>query len=113
MSGTNWPRREYTILVTGIARIRVSRILQYDPFYIGQVETLARFFEGDFSRFVSFFFTAFFLPSLILDEPNDEIENDVQELVEKFRRNALTLLELLDLSVPAVAKLSVSFITNF
>ena len=50
-----------------------------------------------------------FLPRFILDEPNDEIENDVQELVEKFRRNALTLLELLDLSVPAVAKLSVSF----
>ena len=108
MSGTNWPRREYTILVTGIARIRVSRILQYDPFYIGQVETLARFFEGDFSRFVSFFHGLFSL-SFIVDEPNDEIETDVQELVEKFRRNALTLLELLDLSVPAVAKLSVSF----
>ena len=108
MSGTNWPRREYTILVTGIARIRVSRILQYDPFYIGQVETLARFFEG-----LSLFFHDLCSLSFIVDEPNDEIENDVQELVEKFRRNALTLLELLDLSVPAVAKLSVSFITNF
>ena len=65
-------------------------------------------FEG-----LSLFFHGLFLPRFILDEPNDEIENDVQELVEKFRRNALTLLELLDLSVPAVAKLSVSFITNF
>ena len=46
------------------------------------------------------------------DEPDDEVENDVQELVEKFRRNALILLELLDLSVPAVAKLSVSLKIN-
>ena len=40
VTGTNWPRPAYTLLVTGLCRFKVNRLLQEEPYPVAQVEQL-------------------------------------------------------------------------
>jgi ATP-dependent Lon protease len=40
ITGTNWPRPAYTLLVTGICRFRVETLLQENPYPIAMVTQL-------------------------------------------------------------------------
>ena len=82
---------QYSILVTGISRFRVARILQDDPYVLAQVETLSHFQDEQYEEF-----------------KDSKLDIEFGELVETFRKKAINLLELLDLSIPSVAKLRVS-----
>ena len=57
IAGTTWPRQEYSLLVTGVARFRILDVLQSDPYVIAQIEPLQRFFAGiDNKNFTNYFF---------------------------------------------------------
>ena len=92
VAGTNWPKLQYSILVTGISRFRVARVLQDDPYVLAQVETLSHFQDEQYEEF-----------------KDSKLDIEFGELVETFRKKAINLLELLDLSIPSVAKLRVIF----
>ena len=92
VAGTNWPKLQYSILVTGISRFRVARVLQNDPYVLAQVETLSHFQDEQYEEF-----------------KDSKLDIEFGELVETFRKKAINLLELLDLSIPSVAKLRVIF----
>ena len=92
VAGTNWPKLQYSILVTGISRFRVARVLQDDPYVLAQVETLSHFQDEQYEEF-----------------KDSKLDIEFGELVETFRKKAINLLELLDLSIPSVAKLRVMF----
>ena len=78
--------------MTGISRFRVARVLQDDPYVLAQVETLSHFQDEQYEEF-----------------KDSKLDIEFGELVETFRKKAINLLELLDLSIPSVAKLRVSF----
>ena len=40
VTGTNWPKPLYTLLVTGLCRFRVDKLVQEDPFVIAEVTQL-------------------------------------------------------------------------
>ena len=40
VTGTNWPRPSYTLLVTGLCRFKIEEILQDSPFPIAMVSQL-------------------------------------------------------------------------
>lgn len=40
VTGTNWPRPAYTLLVTGLCRFRLESIVQESPFLVGVVQQL-------------------------------------------------------------------------
>nr|XP_054771071.1 lon protease homolog 2, peroxisomal-like [Lytechinus pictus] len=40
VTGTNWPRPAYTLLVTGLCRFKVNRLIQEEPYPVAQVEQL-------------------------------------------------------------------------
>ncbi|KAK7081012.1 Lon protease-like protein 2, partial [Halocaridina rubra] len=82
VTGTNWPRPSYTLLVTGICRFKLVSIIQEHPYPVGTVIQL-----DDIRSTV------------------DESDAQLKELVEEFKDAAQRLLELLDVSTPAVAKL--------
>ena len=90
VAGTNWPKLQYSILVTGIARFRITRIIQETPYAVAQIETLTNFFDEDYKEF-----------------KESKMDDEFGELVQNFRKKAINLLELLDLSIPSVAKLRV------
>nr|XP_027219203.1 lon protease homolog 2, peroxisomal-like [Penaeus vannamei] len=83
VTGTNWPRPSYTLLVTGICRFRLDSILQEHPYPVGAVTQLDDIKE-------------------ISSEGDD---TQLAELISEFKEAARKLIELLDVSVPAVAKL--------
>lgn len=89
VAGTTWPRHEYSILVTGVARFKIITILQNDPYAVAQIEAISRVSSDD----------------------RQDI-NDVKDMIENFRAKAINLLEMLDLSLPAVAKLRVNVFKN-
>jgi len=88
VSGTNWPRIQYTILVTGVARFRISRLIQEIPYAVAEIEPLSQFYDEAYREF-----------------KDSKMDEEFSELVQTFRKKAINLLELLDLSIPSVAKL--------
>ncbi|KAK7498897.1 hypothetical protein BaRGS_00009989 [Batillaria attramentaria] len=84
ITGTNWPRPAYTLLVTGICRFRVETLLQENPYPVAVVTQLDK------------------LPG----EESDDAENsELSALAENFREQAAKLVDMLDTSIPVVARL--------
>ncbi|GIY24784.1 lon protease homolog 2, peroxisomal [Caerostris extrusa] len=86
VTGTNWPRPAYTLLVTGLCRFKLERITEKSPYLIASVRQLDRL-PGE--------------ESTELDESNAELS----DLMEQFREQATKLIDMLDLSLPAVVRL--------
>ncbi|XP_043937899.1 lon protease homolog 2, peroxisomal [Protopterus annectens] len=82
--GSNWPKPHYTLLITGLCRFQILQVLKERPYAIAEVEQLDRL--EDFTNKV-------------------DDKEDVGELSEQFYRYAVQLVEMLDMSVPVVAKL--------
>lgn len=86
VTGTNWPRPAYTLLVTGLCRFRLDSLAQESPYLVGVVRQLDK------------------LPGEDLDYCED-VAPELQELMEQFREQAARLIDMLDLAVPAVVRL--------
>ncbi|XP_074067499.1 lon protease homolog 2, peroxisomal [Macrotis lagotis] len=82
--GSNWPKPHYTLLITGLCRFQIVQVIKEKPYPIAEVEQLDRLEE---------------FPS-----PSNAPE-ELGELSEQFYKYAVQLVEMLDMSVPAVAKL--------
>nr|KAF6407385.1 lon peptidase 2, peroxisomal [Molossus molossus] len=82
--GSNWPKPHYTLLITGLCRFQIVQVLKEKPYPVAEVEQLDRLEE---------------LPSTC------EAREGLGELSEQFYKYAVQLVEMLDMSVPAVAKL--------
>ncbi|XP_070254296.1 lon protease homolog 2, peroxisomal [Myotis yumanensis] len=82
--GSNWPKPHYTLLVTGLCRFQIVQVLKEKPYPVAQVEQLDRLEE---------------FPSAL------QTREELGELSEQFYKYAVQLVEMLDMSVPAVAKL--------
>lgn len=82
--GSNWPKPHYTLLITGLCRFQIVQVLKEKPYPVAEVEQLDRLEEF----------------------PNTcKAREELGELSEQFYRYAVQLVEMLDMSVPAVAKL--------
>ncbi|CAO2610748.1 Lon protease homolog 2, peroxisomal [Lemmus lemmus] len=82
--GSNWPKPHYTLLITGLCRFQIVQVLKEKPYPVAEVEQLDR----------------------LEDFPNTcKTREELGELSEQFYRYAVQLVEMLDMSVPAVAKL--------
>uniref|UniRef100_A0A8C9U820 Lon protease homolog 2, peroxisomal n=1 Tax=Serinus canaria TaxID=9135 RepID=A0A8C9U820_SERCA len=82
--GSNWPKPHYTLLVTGLCRFQILQLLKEKPYPVAEVQQLDRleqFTNGHKSK------------------------EELGELSEQFYKYAVQLVEMLDMSVPAVAKL--------
>jgi len=86
VTGTNWPRPAYTLLVTGLCRFKLDSLAQESPYLVGVVRQLDK------------------LPGEDLDYCED-VAPELQELMEQFREQAARLIDMLDLAVPAVVRL--------
>ncbi|XP_077997678.1 lon protease homolog 2, peroxisomal-like [Glandiceps talaboti] len=84
VTGTNWPKPAYTLLLTGLCRFKLERLLQDVPYPIGLVEQLDK------------------LPGEDLDDIQDET---LAALADNFKEQANKLIDMLDITVPIVAKL--------
>ncbi|XP_053438083.1 lon protease homolog 2, peroxisomal isoform X1 [Nycticebus coucang] len=82
--GSNWPKPHYTLLITGLCRFQIVQVLKEKPYPIAEVEQLDRLEE---------------FPSTC------KTREELGELSEQFYKYAVQLVEMLDMSVPAVAKL--------
>ncbi|XP_043842650.1 lon protease homolog 2, peroxisomal [Dromiciops gliroides] len=82
--GSNWPKPHYTLLITGLCRFQIVQVVKEKPYPVAEVEQLDRLEE-------------FSSPSNVREE--------LGELSEQFYKYAVQLVEMLDMSVPAVAKL--------
>ncbi|XP_027794790.2 lon protease homolog 2, peroxisomal [Marmota flaviventris] len=82
--GSNWPKPHYTLLITGLCRFQIVQVLKEKPYPVAEVEQLDRLEEF----------------------PNTcKSREELGELSEQFYKYAVQLVEMLDMSVPAVAKL--------
>uniref|UniRef100_A0A8C8SX88 Lon protease homolog 2, peroxisomal n=1 Tax=Pelusios castaneus TaxID=367368 RepID=A0A8C8SX88_9SAUR len=82
--GSNWPKPHYTLLMTGLCRFQILQLLKEKPYPIAEVEQLDRL-----EQFTN----------------QTKSEEELGELSEQFYKYAVQLVEMLDMSVPAVAKL--------
>ncbi|NXA80821.1 LONP2 protease, partial [Thryothorus ludovicianus] len=82
--GSNWPKPHYTLLVTGLCRFQILQLLKEKPYPIAEVQQLDRL-----EQFTN----------------GHKSEEELGELSEQFYKYAVQLVEMLDMSVPAVAKL--------
>ncbi|XP_036607520.1 lon protease homolog 2, peroxisomal [Trichosurus vulpecula] len=82
--GSNWPKPHYTLLITGLCRFQIVQVVKEKPYPIAEVEQLDRLEE--------------------FSSPSNSQE-ELGELSEQFYKYAVQLVEMLDMSVPAVAKL--------
>lgn len=85
VTGTNWPRPSYTLLVTGLCRFRLESLVQETPYLVGNVCQLDR------------------LPGEDVDL--EESSAELGEITDKFREEANKLIDMLDLSMPAIVRL--------
>lgn len=83
VTGTNWPRPSFTLLVTGLCRFRLDKLVMEVPYPVGVVTQLDK---------------------LSIDDDDDE-NPEFAALVENFRSESTKLLDMLDVSSPAVARL--------
>ncbi|KAM9301673.1 lon protease homolog 2, peroxisomal isoform 1-T1 [Gastrophryne carolinensis] len=82
--GSNWPKPHYTLLVTGLCRFQIVEIKREQPYPVAEVEQLDRLEELSNKK---------------------EFKEALGDLSEQFYRYAVQLVDMLDNSVPAVAKL--------
>lgn len=56
VTGTNWPKPLYTLLVTGLCRFRVDKLVQQEPFVVAEVTQLDATSElGWYSKRLKYF----------------------------------------------------------
>ncbi|XP_041046699.1 lon protease homolog 2, peroxisomal isoform X2 [Carcharodon carcharias] len=79
--GSNWPKPHYTLLITGLCRFQIVEVLKEKPYPVAEVEQLDR-----------------------LDQYTNGI-GELSDLSQQFYKYAVQLVEMLDISVPVVAKL--------
>ncbi|XP_069757754.1 lon protease homolog 2, peroxisomal [Narcine bancroftii] len=79
--GSNWPKPHYTLLITGICRFNILELVKEKPFPVAKVEQLDH-----------------------LEQYTDGI-GELSDLSQQFYKYAVQLVEMLDMSVPVVAKL--------
>ncbi|XP_007450695.1 PREDICTED: lon protease homolog 2, peroxisomal isoform X1 [Lipotes vexillifer] len=82
--GSNWPKPHYTLLITGLCRFQIVQVIKEKPYPVAKVEQLDWLEE--------FHNTC-------------KTREELGELSEQFYKYAVQLVEMLDMSVPAVAKL--------
>eukprot|EP00079_Xenopus_tropicalis_P034863 XP_017948634.1 PREDICTED: lon protease homolog 2, peroxisomal [Xenopus tropicalis] len=82
--GSNWPKPHYTLLVTGLCRFQIIEVRKERPYPVAEVEQLDR------------------LEQL---SSKEEFKEALGDLSEQFYKYAVQLVDMLDNSVPAVAKL--------
>ncbi|XP_071449061.1 lon protease homolog 2, peroxisomal-like [Hetaerina americana] len=80
VASTNWPVTSYTVLVTGICRFRLDKVVMEDPYVVGAVTQLDKF---------------------TVNEVNDE-NPGLNDLIENFRSELSKLIDLSDTSLPLV-----------
>lgn len=85
VTGTNWPRPSYTLLVTGLCRFKLEKLIEESPYLVGSVCQLDK------------------LPGE--EAESDENNAELSDLMEQFREQATKLIDMLDLSIPAVVRL--------
>ncbi|XP_059939555.1 lon protease homolog 2, peroxisomal [Mesoplodon densirostris] len=82
--GSNWPKPHYTLLITGLCRFQIVQVIKEKPYPVAKVEQL----------------------DWLEEFPNtSKTREELGELSEQFYKYAVQLVEMLDMSVPAVAKL--------
>jgi len=79
VTGSRWPRPSYSLLVTGLARVTLDRVVQESPFPVGEVTQI--------------------------EVPTVDAEEPLQNRMVMFKEKALELLELLEGSRPAVRRI--------
>ncbi|KAF4522479.1 hypothetical protein B566_EDAN002564 [Ephemera danica] len=84
VTGTTWPRPSYTLLLSGLCRFRLDKLVMEQPYPVGVVTQLDRF---------SF------------KEDHDGNNAELSSLIESVRGEAAKLLEMLDVSTPTVKRL--------
>ncbi|XP_029184451.2 lon protease homolog 2, peroxisomal-like [Acropora muricata] len=84
VTGTNWPKPLYTLLVTGLCRFRIDKIVMEEPYLIAEVTQLD-----------------------MLAEQEAEIRKntDLATLADEFRLCANELVDMLDGRMPVVSRL--------
>ncbi|RWS29489.1 Lon protease-like protein: peroxisomal [Leptotrombidium deliense] len=87
VTGTNWPRPAYTLLVTGLCRFKLESLAQESPYLVGVVTQLDK------------------LPGEDVSTVNVQMDSELSELMEQFREQSAKLIDMLDLAVPAVVRL--------
>uniref|UniRef100_W5MLA6 Lon protease homolog n=1 Tax=Lepisosteus oculatus TaxID=7918 RepID=W5MLA6_LEPOC len=80
--GSNWPKPHYTLLITGLCRFRLAQLLKERPFLVAEVEQLDQ-----------------------LEGLSGAADGELGELSQRFYQAAVQLVDMLDMSVPVVAKL--------
>jgi len=79
VTGSRWPRPSYSLLVTGLARVTLDRVVQESPFPVGEVTQI--------------------------EVPLVDAEGPLQNRMVTFKEKAMELLELLEGSRPAVRRI--------
>ncbi|RWS09162.1 Lon protease-like protein: peroxisomal [Dinothrombium tinctorium] len=87
VTGTNWPRPAYTLLVTGLCRFKLESLAQESPYLVGNVKQLDK------------------LPGEDISGNADDKNSELNDLMEQFRELSAKLIDMLDLAVPAVVRL--------
>ncbi|XP_071958452.1 lon protease homolog 2, peroxisomal-like [Antedon mediterranea] len=83
VTGTNWPKPAYSLLVTGLCRFGLESIVQESPYPVAVVNQLDK------------------LPG----EDNESDSAGLGDIADVFREQANALVELLDVTIPVVKKL--------
>ncbi|XP_029464338.1 lon protease homolog 2, peroxisomal [Rhinatrema bivittatum] len=82
--GSNWPKPHYTLLVTGLCRFQILQLLKERPFPVAEVQQLDRL-----EQFTN----------------KSDFSEELGGLSEQLYKYAVQLVEMLDMSIPAVSKL--------
>jgi len=82
VTSSNWPRPAYSLLVTGMCRIWLDRMVQETPYLVGTVNQLENF-----------------------SKPNLDIPATLANRMDEFKTRALELLDLMDGTLPTVSRL--------
>lgn len=83
VTGITWPQPSFTLLVTGLCRFKLEKVVMEVPYLVGVVTQLDK---------------------LAVDDEEDD-NQEVLDLIESFRIEASKLLEMLDVSNATVARL--------
>ncbi|GAB1599069.1 lon protease homolog 2, peroxisomal-like isoform X1 [Argonauta hians] len=88
VTGTNWPKPAYTLLVTGLCRLKVEQLLQETPYPVATVTQLDQPLNEDF-----------------VTDDTVIMNKELKKMAENFREHAVELVGLLDISAPVMVKL--------
>ena len=103
VTGTNWPRPAYTLLVTGLCRFKLEALVVESPYLVGLVQQLDKLTADNNGLF--HFTVPLQLTILYIVSDNVDEKSELSELMCEFREQASRLIDMLDLSVPAVVRL--------